>query len=266
MTSYIIIGDFESSMNFIKSVKKLFNYVFYFYILNMFILKKNKKYMSIILVGCEESQSITNSFRKLGHEAYSCDLLPCSGGHPEYHLQMDVFESIKLKKWELGIFHPPCTFVASSSVGWLSHPEDKNLLFNDRRPHPKYPNRRQDMRDSVEFVKKLYNCEIPKVMIENPIGLLSTLWKKPDQIIHPWQFGDEAEKSTCIWLKNLPLLEPTKIVGKGEKVFYKSGKSHPKWYAEALNKAKTKEERQTLRSKTFPGIAEAISSQFSVVL
>lgn len=122
------------------------------------------------------------------------------------------------------------------------------------------------MLDSIEFVKKLYNCDIPRVAIENPIGLLSTRWKKPNQIINPWQFGDEASKSTCLWLKNLPLLTPTNIVGKGEKVFYSSGKSHPKWYAEALTKAKTKEERQTLRSKTFPGIAEAIAIQFSKAL
>lgn len=92
--------------------------------------------MAKILVGCEESQAITISFRKLGHEAYSCDLLPCSGGHPECHYQMDVFKAIDLMEWDLAIFHPPCTFVASSSVGWLSHPEDKHLPFEERRPHP----------------------------------------------------------------------------------------------------------------------------------
>ena len=122
------------------------------------------------------------------------------------------------------------------------------------------------MLDSVEFVKALYDAPIKHIAIENPIGLLSSKWRKPDQIIQPWMFGDEATKSTCLWLKNLPLLTPTNIVGKGEKVVYASGKSHPKWYADALAKAKTKEERQTLRSKTFPGIADALASQYSEYL
>jgi len=215
-----------------------------------------------ILVGCEESQAITKEFRKLGHEAFSCDLLPCSGGHPEWHYQQDIFEVIDMG-WDLMIAHPPCTFLAGSGVQSLSHPEDKHLEFEERRPHPKYPTRRRDMLDSVEFVKALYNCSIERVAIENPVGLLSSRWRKPDQIIQPWMFGDEATKTTCLWLKNLPTLRPTNIVGKGERTVFSSGKSHPKWYADALAKAKTKEERQTLRSKTFPGIAEAIASQWS---
>lgn len=219
-----------------------------------------------VLVGCEESQAICSAFRALGHEAYSCDLLPASGGHPEWHLQMDVFKAIELKDWDLLIAHPPCTFLAGSAVQWLSHPEDKYLPFDERRPHPKYPNRRQDMLDSVEFVKNLYNCKIPRVAIENPVGLLSSRWRKPDQIIQPYMFGDEATKTTCFWLKNLPNLTPTNIVDKGERVTYKSGKSHPKWYAEALSKAKTKQERQTLRSKTFQGIANAIAEQYGSLI
>lgn len=232
-----------------------------------------------ILIGCEESQAVCKEFRKLGYEAYSCDLLPCSGGHPEWHFQMDVFKAIKageleteseetveIDKWDLGIFHPSCTFLTSSGVQWLSHPEDKSLDFEIRRSHPKYPNRRQDMLDSVEFVKALYNCGIEHLAIENPVGMLSSRWRKPDQIIQPWQFGDEATKTTCLWLKNLPKLESTKIVGKGERTVFKSGKSHPKWYADALVKAKTKEERQNLRSKTFPGIAEALANQYSKYL
>lgn len=219
-----------------------------------------------ILVGCEESQAITKEFRKLGHEAYSCDLLPCSGGHPEWHIQGDIFEVIDSKEWDMMIAHPPCTFLSSSGSQWLSHPDDRELPFEDRRPNPKYPNRRQDMQDSVEFVKRLYDCKIPRIAIENPIGLLSSRWKKPNQIIQPWMFGDEATKSTCLWLKNLPEITATNIVGKGEKVFYKSGKSHPKWYADALVNAKTKEERQTLRSKTFQGMAEAIAQQYSEFL
>jgi hypothetical protein len=120
------------------------------------------------------------------------------------------------------------------------------------------------MRDSVEFVKALYNCKIPLVAVENPMGLLSTRWQKYDQVIQPWQFGDEATKTTCLWLKGLPHLTHTNVVGKGERVFFKSGKSHPKWYADALAKAKTKQERQTLRSKTFPGIADAIATQWGM--
>lgn len=214
-----------------------------------------------ILVGCEESQAITIRLRALGHEAYSNDLLPCSGGHPEWHIQCDVLDLLD-RGWDGAIFHPPCTFLASSGVQWLSHPDDIDLPFEERRPHPKYPNRRQDMLDSVEFVKKLYDAPIPKIAIENPIGLLSSRWKKPDQIVQPYHFGDEASKSTCFWLKGLPLLKPTNIVGKGEKVVYASGKSHPKWYADAMRYAKTKEERQLIRSKTFPGMADAIVNQW----
>ena len=216
-----------------------------------------------ILVACEESQTICKAFRELGHEAYSNDLLDCSGGHPEWHLKMDVFEAIKLKEWDMMIAHPPCTFLTSSGVQWLSHPDDKQLHFDERRPHPKYPNRRQDMIDSVEFVKAIFNSDIPRIAIENPIGVLSSRWRKPDQIIQPYQFGDEATKSTCLWLKNLPPLKHTNVVGKGERTVFASGKSHPKWYADALAKAKTKQERQTLRSKTFPGIANAIATQWS---
>lgn len=214
-----------------------------------------------VLIACEESQITTKSFRKLGHEAYSCDLLPCSGGKPEWHYQCDVFEIIN-KDWDLMIAHPPCTYLANSAVQWLSHPEDKELPFEKRRPHPKYPNRRKDMLESLEFVKSLFNSNIKKVAIENPIGLLSSRWKKPDQIIQPYMFGDEATKSTCLWLKNLPLLKPTKIVGKGERVVYSSGKSHPKWYADAIKNAKTKEERQIIRSKTFKGMANAFANQW----
>jgi len=218
--------------------------------------------MAVILVGCEESQAITIALRKLGHEAFSNDLLPCSGGHPEWHIQGDIFVAIASRKWDMIIAHPPCTFLTNSAVQWLSHPEDKHLDWELRRPHPKYPNRRQDMLDSIEFVKAIYNCGIPLVAIENPVGLLGTRWKKYDQKISPWQFGDEAEKQTCFWLKGLPKLIPTKIVGKGEYVTFKSGKRMQKWMADARTVAKTDAERRTLRSKTFQGIADAIAQQW----
>lgn len=220
-----------------------------------------------VLIACEESQAVCKAFREIGHEAYSCDILPCSGGHPEWHIQEDVFNVIN-RGWDMMIAHPPCTYLASSGVSWLSHPEDKHLAFEDRRPHPKYPNRRVDMKNSVEFVKALYNSNIDKIAIENPIGLLSTMWMKPTQIIQPWMFGDEASKSTCLWLKNLNQLSPTKIVGKGERfewVDSKTGKkkSQPMWYYNALRESKTKQERQSIRSKTFIGIANAMAQQWS---
>jgi hypothetical protein len=219
-----------------------------------------------VLVACEESQAVCKAFRELGHEAYSCDLLPCSGGHPEWHIQHDVLEVVNLG-WDLMIAHPPCTFLTSSGVAWLSHPEDRELPFDERRPHPKYPNRRRDMGDSINFVSMLYNAPISKIAIENPIGLLSTKWMKPTQIIQPWMFGDEATKSTCLWLKNLEPLQPTNVVGKGERFEWidtKTGKkkSQPMWYYNALREAKTKQERQTLRSKTFQGIANAMAQQW----
>jgi hypothetical protein len=165
------------------------------------------------------------------------------------------------------IAHPPCTFLAISGSQWLSHPEDKHLPFDERRPNPKYPNRRIDMMESVEFVKQMYNSNIKRVAIENPIGTLSSLWMKPHQIIQPYMFGDEATKSTCLWLKNLPNLEPTNIVGKGEMVEFISAKGikkrQPKWYMDILKEAKTPEQRRTLRSKTFQGIADAIAEQWS---
>ena len=116
------------------------------------------------------------------------------------------------------------------------------------------------MLDSIEFVKALYNSPIPLISIENPVGLLSSRWRKPDQIIQPYMFGDEATKTTCLWNKGLPLLKATNIVGKGERTVFASGKSHPAWYADALKNSKTKAERQTLRSKTFPGIANPTST------
>lgn len=220
-----------------------------------------------ILIACEESQSVCKEFRKLGHEAYSCDILPQSGGHPEWHIQKDVFEVID-EGWDMMVAHPPCTFLAGSGVAWLSHPEDTLMPFEDRRPHPKYPNRRNDMLDSIEFVKAIYNSDIKYIAIENPIGLLSSRWKKPDQIIQPWMFGDEATKSTCLWLKGLPMLVPTDIVGKGERFIWtdtKTGrvKSQPMWYYKALSTAKSPAERRTLRSKSFKGISKAMAEQWS---
>lgn len=230
-----------------------------------------------VLVACEESQAITKELRKLGHQAYSCDLLPCSGGHPEWHFQQDVFKIIEQrggklqngkyyrskKKWELMIAHPPCTYLAVSGAKWYYHPDDSHLPVQARRPHPKYPNRAFDREDALKFFIALCEADIEKIAVENPIGIVSSRYRKPDQIVQPYMFGDEATKTTCLWTKNLPKLEPTKIVGKGERIEFKSGKSQPKWYSDAFVKAKTAEERRTLRSKTFPGMAKAIAKQWT---
>lgn len=202
-----------------------------------------------ILVGCEESQAVTIELRKLGHEAYSCDLLPCSGGYPEWHLQQDIFEVIKLG-WEMAIFFPPCTDLAVSGA---RHFERKIADGSQQK--------------SIQFFMDLVNCEIPKIVIENPIGIMSGKYRKPDQIIQPWQFGDKAQKSTCLWIKGLPLLKHTEIVDKGEFFEFVSkkgiAKKMPMWYYQALRDVKTTEQRRTLRSKTFPGIAKAMAEQWA---
>lgn len=216
-----------------------------------------------VLIACEESQTVTKAFRRLGHEAFSCDLQQCSGGEPNWHIVGDAIEVAKKGHWDLMIAHPPCTFLAVSGARWMYHPDDANKPKTHRRPHPKFPNRRHEQTQAVNFVLELANVPIQRIAIENPVSVLSTFWRKPDQIIHPWQFGHEAQKTTCLWLHNLPKLGPTHVVGKGERITYKSGKTHPAWFAQALS-AKTPEERRRLRSKTFEGIANAMAEQWSV--
>jgi hypothetical protein len=208
-----------------------------------------------ILVACEESQAVTKELRKLGHQAFSCDLLPCSGGHPEWHFKQDVFEVIK-QGWDMMIAHPPCTFLAVSGARWLYNKDgSKNI------------ERWENQAEALDFVQKLMDAPINKIAIENPISVISSNIRKPDQIIQPWMFGDKAQKSTCLWLKNLPKLEPTDVVDKGEFIEFisKKGvkKKQPKWYFDALKDAKTPAERRTLRSKTFKGIAEAMATQWT---
>jgi hypothetical protein len=209
-----------------------------------------------ILVACEESQAVTKELRKLGHEAFSCDLLPCSGGYPEWHYQQDVFEVID-KGWDMMIAHPPCTFLAVSGARWLYNKDGS-----------KNEERWKNQAEALDFVQRLMDAPIDKIAIENPISVISSNIRKPEQIIQPWMFGDKAQKSTCLWLKNLPLLEPTDIVEKGEFIEFisKKGvkKKQPKWYFDALKNAKTPEERRTLRSKTFKGIAEAMAKQWTL--
>ncbi len=230
-----------------------------------------------VLIACEESQRVCKEFRKLGHNAYSCDLLKSSGSHPEWHFKQDVLEVIKDKggiletgkkcyiegNWDLMIAHPPCTYLAVSGARWFYHPKDKHLSIDKRRPHPRFPNRAKNREEALEFFSKLLNADIEYIAVENPVGIVSTRIKKPNQIVHPYHFGDKASKATCLWLKNLPLLEHTNVVEKGEYIELKSGKRLPKWYSEALTKSNTPEERRTLRSKTFPGFAKAMATQWS---
>lgn len=207
-----------------------------------------------ILIACEESQAICKAFRELWHEAYSCDILPCSWWHTEWHLQWDVFWFID-QWWDLMIAHPPCTFL---SVSGNRHLYNKDWTKNIER----WANRRL----ALDFVQKLMDVDIPRIAIENPISVISSEIKKPTQIIHPWMFWDEASKSTCLWLKNLPKIVATDIVGKWE--FFEwvdknwKKKRQAQWYMDALKTAKSPEERRTLRSKTFPWIAKAIAEQW----
>ena len=208
-----------------------------------------------VLVACEESQAITKEFRNLGVEAYSCDLLPCSGERPEWHIQGDALFEAYSGKYDMMIAHPPCTYLAVSGARWMYN---KDGSRNEERY--------QNQLYALNFVQKLMDAPIKYIAIENPVSVISSQIRKPDQIIQPWMFGDKASKSTCLWLKNLSNVEPTNIVEKGEFVEWedKNGrkKRQAKWYLDALSKAKTAEERRTLRSKTFPGMAKAIAEQF----
>lgn len=220
-----------------------------------------------ILVACEESQTITKELRALSHEAFSCDILPCSGGHPEWHLQQDVFEIID-QDWDMMIAHPPCTFLTVAGARWFYHPDDRDLPVEKRRPHPKYPSRRKEQKDALDFVRRLMDAPIDKIAIENPVGAINSKIRKPDQIVHPYHFGEHARKATCLWLKNLPLLEHTDVVDPGKTfnwVDKRTGKkkSQSLWFYEIYRNGNTAEERRRMRSKTFKGMAEAMADQWT---
>jgi hypothetical protein len=208
-----------------------------------------------VLIACEESQTVTKEFRRIGIEAYSCDIQDCSGGHPEWHIKGDAIAEAYSGKYDMMIAHPPCTFLAVSGARWMYN---KDGSVNQERL--------KSQNEALEFVQKLMNAPIDKIAIENPISVISSKIRKPDQIIQPWHFGDKAQKSTCLWLKNLPKLVHTNIVDKGEFFEFTSKKGEKKrmamWYYEALKTAKTVEERRSLRSKTYKGIAEAMATQW----
>ena len=196
-----------------------------------------------ILVACEESQAVTIRLRALGHEAYSCDIMECSGGHPEWHLQQDVTEVLK-QSWDMIIAFPPCTHLAVSGAAW----------FEAKRKDGR-------QQQGIDFFMMFADLDCPRVAIENPVGIMSTIWRKPDQIIQPYQFGDAFEKKTCLWLKGLPHLVHTNLVEPPPRTTYASGKSMPTWYADAFKLSP--QERSKARSKTFPGIADAMAQQWS---
>ena len=190
-----------------------------------------------VLVACEFSGIVREAFVKRGHDAWSCDLLPTE--IPGNHYTGDVFDIINYG-WDMMIAHPPCTHLAVSGA---KH----------------FAKKRADGRqqEGIDLFMRFTDTNIPMVAIENPIGIMSTLWRKPDQIIHPWQFGDAFEKTTCLWLKGLPVLLPTSIVSKGEFVTTPSGKRLPKWYSD--NKSAKN------RSRTFRGIADAMAEQWGAL-
>jgi len=209
-----------------------------------------------VLFGCEESQECCKAFRERGHDAFSCDFKPCSGGHPDWHLQMDVFEAIKLKNWDMAVFFPDCTFLTCSAEWAYGEPPYHQKV----KPGTLVgKGRRAAREDAVDFFMRLYNCGIPKIAIENPIGVMSSRFRKPNQVIQPNNFGEDASKSTCLWLKNLPRLNGTKYIPPR----IVNGKK--RWGNQTdggQNKLTPSDNRAAMRSKTYQGIAAAMAAQW----
>jgi hypothetical protein len=192
-----------------------------------------------VLIACEFSGIIREAFAKRGHDAWSCDFLDTE--IPGNHIKDNVLFHLH-ENWDLMIAHPPCTYLAVSGARW-------------------FKNRQREQKEALQFVRDLMNADIPKICIENPVSVISTRIRKPDQIIQPWMFGESFQKTTCLWLKNLPKLKVTNIVEKGEFYYPKSGgRRRPKWFADAA--FLPKEERQKIRSRTFLGIADAMATQW----
>lgn len=201
-----------------------------------------------VLIACEESQTVTKEFRALGHEAFSCDIEPCSGGHSDWHFQQDVSELLK-QRWDIVIGHPPCTRLTVTANKWYK-PEYSH----------RFPNIHQEREDAVKFFMLFTEANSDFIAIENPVGIMSTRYKKPTQIVQPYMFGEPHKKTTCLWLKGLPKLQPTNIVE--PEIIQYNGKNYPKWMYEDLNGVE-KKERQRRRSVTFPGFAKAMATQWS---
>ncbi len=206
-----------------------------------------------VLVACECSGIVRKEFRKIGHEAFSCDLLPADdrGEHVIVKDNDDLFKVINTNNWDLLIVHPPCTYLSSSGMHWTTRGlRDKQLTI-----------------DALDFAKKLLNVNINKICLENPIGILSTQIRKPDQIIQPYEFGNNASKATCLWLKNLPLLRPTKYIPPRDII--KGNKIYKRWSNQTdsgQNRLGPSETRAKERATTYLGIAQAMADQWGNLL
>ena len=218
--------------------------------------------MGRILIACEESQAVTKEMRALGVEAYSCDIEPCSGGHPEWHIQADVTPLLE-QEWDMIIAFPPCTYLTHAGTRHYSrriNSEEKVLTREKKRE------------EAVQFFMQFVNAKCNRIAIENPVGYMNSFYRKPDQIIHPYYFGEAVQKRTCIWLKNLPLLEHTNMLPKPEPVYICQGdkcKGKRINWCEALKTGVgrgTQAERAKARSKTFEGIAKAMALQWGVLV
>lgn len=198
-----------------------------------------------ILVACEESQTVTKELRALGHEAYSCDLEPCSGGHPEWHLQQDVTEVLK-KQWDMIIAHPPCTYLTNTGVCWLT---GKN----------KKPERWAQLEEGANFFKLFLDHPCERIAVENPIMhkyAIEMIGRKHDCLVQPYMFGHKERKATCFWLKGLPpLVETYNVKDEMEKL--------PKREQQRLHYLPPSKDRAKLRSKTYSGIAKAMALQWA---
>ncbi len=211
-----------------------------------------------VLIACEESQAVCIEFRKRGHEAYSCDIEPCSGGHPEWHLQVDALELLKMK-WDMIIAFPPCTYLTVTGNRW----------FNIDLYGEKAIQRQKNREKAINFFMAFANANCPRIAIENPIGVMSTVFRKPNQIIQPWQFAlteeEKTEKATCLWLKGLEALTPWHKE-KPELVYHEwitpegKKKRQTLWYYRT--RCLPHSQRAIAASKTFPGIAKAMAEQW----
>lgn len=212
-----------------------------------------------VLIGCEESQEVTKAFRALGYEAYSCDLQECSGGHPEWHFREDVFEVIKKIQPDLGIFFPPCTYLSFAGNGY----------FDIQKYGQKAIDRWHNRINGMKFFYDLYSYPIDFVAVENPMGFPVSTFRKEDQTIEPYYFGDSDKKRTLLWLKNLPklkyslsnnLFSVNTSVPKPAPIYVDKVSGKARYKTDAISG--TSKDAQKLRSKTFPGIARAMAEQW----
>ena len=201
-----------------------------------------------VLIACEESQEVCKAFRTLGHKAFSCDLQDCSGGHPEWHIKCDCLKVLNLPIWDLVIAHPPCTFLTVAA----------NRYYDVNRYGEKAIERIWKREAAICFFMKFVFCKCERVAIENPVGIMSTQYKKPTQIIQPYEYGHNVRKRTCLWLKGLPPLKPTKVVTPD--IITLGPRTYSRFHIDTLHLPAG--ERERARSKTFQGIAKAMAEQW----